>query len=96
MNTTMKIGASTCYGVINKPVIESVNELEKAGFDAIEISYEYNNILTAEEVKILKSRNKILFSESLVWELKKDYDENGINEMLKLLFINNILVCFNA
>ncbi|HLC60495.1 MAG TPA: sugar phosphate isomerase/epimerase family protein [Candidatus Nanoarchaeia archaeon] len=53
----MKIGASTCYGVINKPVIESVNELEKAGFDAIEISYEYNNILTAEEVKILKSRN---------------------------------------
>ncbi len=43
-------------------------------------------------MKILKSRNKILFSESLVWELKKDYDEKGINDMLKLLFINNILV----
>ncbi len=43
-------------------------------------------------MKMLKRKDKILFSESLIWELKKDYDEQGINDMLNLLFMNNILV----
>ena len=43
-------------------------------------------------MKILKRKDKILFSESLIWELKKDYDEQGINDMLNLLFMNNVLV----
>src|SRR3989338_2718659 len=43
-------------------------------------------------MKILKRKDRILFSESLIWELKKDYDEEGINVMLNLLFMNNVLV----
>lgn len=43
-------------------------------------------------MKILKRNDKILFSESLIWELKKDYDEQGINDMLNLLFMNNMLI----
>lgn len=42
-------------------------------------------------MKILKRKDKILFSESLIWELKKDYDEQEINDMLNLLFINDVL-----
>ena len=42
-------------------------------------------------MKILKSKNKILFSEALVWELKKDYEEKDINDMLNLLFLNKTL-----
>ena len=43
-------------------------------------------------MKILKRGNKILFSESLIWELKKDYNEQETNDMLNLLFINNVLI----
>ena len=43
-------------------------------------------------VKILKNRDKIIFLEALIWELKKDYKEDDINNMLNLLFLNKILV----
>jgi predicted nucleic acid-binding protein len=42
--------------------------------------------------KILKRKDKILFSESLIWELKKDYDEQAVNDMLNLLFLSNVLI----
>jgi sugar phosphate isomerase/epimerase len=53
----MKIGASTFYGIINKSVIESVNELEKAGFDIVELMYEYDNYFSDEEIDYLKKKN---------------------------------------
>ena len=43
-------------------------------------------------MKILKRKNKIYFSESLIWELKRDYDEKEVNDMLNLLFIGKVLV----
>lgn len=43
-------------------------------------------------MKILKNKDKIYFSESLPRELKKDYNEKEINDMLNLLFIGNVLV----
>ncbi|MBW2974958.1 PIN domain-containing protein [Candidatus Woesearchaeota archaeon] len=43
-------------------------------------------------MKVLKRKYTILFSEALVWELKRDYDEKEINDMLNLLFINKTLV----
>lgn len=43
-------------------------------------------------IKILKNRDNILFSEALIWELKKDYTETEINDMLNLLVINKILI----
>lgn len=43
-------------------------------------------------MKILKSKDKILFSETLIWELKKDYEEKDINDMLNLLFLNKTLI----
>tara|TARA_Y100000310_G_C20645844_1_gene796521 strand:+ start:376 stop:801 length:426 start_codon:yes stop_codon:yes gene_type:complete len=43
-------------------------------------------------MKILKNKDKIYFSETLVWELKKDYDSKDINDMLNLLFMNKVLV----
>lgn len=42
-------------------------------------------------MKILNKKYKILFSIALVWELKKDYDEKEINDMLNILFINDTL-----
>jgi len=42
-------------------------------------------------MKILKDKDKILFSEALIWELRKDYEEKDINDMLNLLFLNNTL-----
>jgi sugar phosphate isomerase/epimerase len=57
----MKIGVSTLYGLISKSVIETVEELEKAGFDTLELMYEYNHLLTDKEIKILKSK-KLDFS----------------------------------
>jgi PIN domain nuclease of toxin-antitoxin system len=42
--------------------------------------------------KILKRKDKILFSETLIWELNKDYDNQEINDMLNLLFMNNSLI----
>lgn len=43
-------------------------------------------------MKILKNNSRILFSESLLWELKKDYDEKDVNDMLNLLFMNKTLM----
>lgn len=43
-------------------------------------------------IKILKNKDKIIFSEALIWELKKDYKEKEIYDMLNLLFLNKILV----
>lgn len=42
--------------------------------------------------KILKRKDKIVFSEALVWELKKDYDLKNINNMLNFLFMNKTLI----
>lgn len=43
-------------------------------------------------MKILNNRDTILFSKALVWELRKDYSENDINDMLNLLVLNKILI----
>lgn len=43
-------------------------------------------------MKILQNKDNILFSESLIWELKKDYGEKEVNDMLHFLLVNNILV----
>lgn len=43
-------------------------------------------------MKILKKRDKILFSESLVRELSRDYGEKDINDMLNLLFMGGTLI----
>lgn len=43
-------------------------------------------------IRILKNKDKIIFSEALIWELKKDYREKDIYDMLNLLFVNNILI----
>lgn len=43
-------------------------------------------------IKILKKKDNILFSKALVWELKKDYAEDEVNDMLNLLVLNKILI----
>lgn len=43
-------------------------------------------------MKVMKNKDLILFSESLVRELKKDYDEKDINDMLNVLFLSRILI----
>ncbi len=43
-------------------------------------------------MKVMKNNDKILFSESLVKELKRDYGEKDINDMLNVLFLSGILV----
>lgn len=52
----MKIGSSTFYGIIGKSALETVEELEKAGFEAIELLYEFDNLLSPEEIKKLKQK----------------------------------------
>ena len=42
-------------------------------------------------IKILKNKDKIIFSDSLIYELKNKYKEKEIYDMLMLLKINNIL-----
>lgn len=42
--------------------------------------------------RIMERKYKILFSEALVWELKKDYNEKDIIDMLNLLFISKVLI----
>ena len=42
-------------------------------------------------MKILKDKDKILFSEALILELKRDYGEKDVNDMLNLLFLNKTL-----
>lgn len=53
----MKIGVSTFYGINNKSILESVEELEKAGFDTIELMYEFDNLIKPEEISQLKRKN---------------------------------------
>ena len=43
-------------------------------------------------MKILKNKDKVLFSEALALELKKDYNEEDIKDMLSLLFLSGILI----
>ena len=52
----MKIGASTFYGISNKSVLESVKELERKGFQTIELMYEFNNLIKQEEIIQLKKK----------------------------------------
>lgn len=43
-------------------------------------------------MKILKKKDRICFSETLTRELRKDYDEKDINDMLNILFLSKVLV----
>lgn len=43
-------------------------------------------------MKILKNKDIILFSKSLIWELKKDYGEEIINKLLNILFFSGTLI----
>jgi predicted nucleic acid-binding protein len=43
-------------------------------------------------MKILRRNDKIIFSESLLWELKKDYEENDVKDVLNILLISNVLI----
>jgi predicted nucleic acid-binding protein len=43
-------------------------------------------------MKILKEKSKIFFSESLIWELHKDYPKQEINDILNILFLGKVLV----
>ena len=42
-------------------------------------------------VKVMRDKNVLLFSEFIVRELKSDFDEEEINNMLNILFISGIL-----
>ena len=42
-------------------------------------------------LRIVKNHDKILFSESLIWELKNKYTLDEINQMLNLLFHSGVL-----
>ena len=42
-------------------------------------------------MKILNRKDKILFSETLFWELKKDYTQEEIHQMLNFLDLCNVL-----
>ena len=46
-------------------------------------------------MKILKNKDKIVFSETLFWEMKKDYSEREINEMLNFLDLCKVLTKIN-
>ena len=43
-------------------------------------------------MKMFRKGSKVLFSESLIRELHKDYKKDEINEMLNFLFLSNILI----
>jgi predicted nucleic acid-binding protein len=43
-------------------------------------------------VKILNNKEEIIFSETLIRELKKDYFEKEITDMLRLLVLNHSLI----
>ena len=43
-------------------------------------------------MKILKDNDKIMFSDSLIWELRKAYRESDIFDMLNFLFKCGVLV----
>ena len=42
--------------------------------------------------KIILKKDKIIYSEALIWELRKRYTNNEINELLGLLLQNGILI----
>ncbi len=50
------------------------------------------NYATDFFIKILTNQDKILFSQSLVKELKKDYKEKEVIDFLNLLYVNKILI----
>jgi predicted nucleic acid-binding protein len=52
----------------------------------------FGKYATSLFVKILKNDDRIIFSEALIWELRKDYKEREIYDMLNLLFVNKVLV----
>jgi sugar phosphate isomerase/epimerase len=60
-NAKIRIAASTMFGLNKGSIIESVERLEKAGFDCIELVYDFDNFFGEEEVKKLKQK-KIDFS----------------------------------
>lgn len=43
-------------------------------------------------LEIIKNKEQIIFSESLIWELKKDYNENEIKDMLSFLLFTKVLI----
>ena len=43
-------------------------------------------------MEIIKNKDKIYFSDSLIWELKRDYDEKDVNDMLNVLFLSKVLL----
>ena len=43
-------------------------------------------------LKIIKNKDKILFSQSLILELEKDYQKDEIYDMLNLLYITGSLI----
>jgi hypothetical protein len=43
-------------------------------------------------MKIVKNKDNVLFSESLYWELGKDYDRKDIDDMLNVLSFMKVLV----
>lgn len=42
-------------------------------------------------VKLIKGKDKIIFSDFVVKELKKDFNEQEISEMLTILFLSKVL-----
>lgn len=50
----MKIGASTLYGINSKTVLQCVDELMKAGFEAVEIMHEPGHVLRDKDIAGLK------------------------------------------
>ena len=42
-------------------------------------------------IKIIKRKDTLLYSDLIIRELKKDYDEKEVNDMLNFLFLTNIL-----
>ncbi|VVB81331.1 PIN domain protein [uncultured archaeon] len=43
-------------------------------------------------IKLIKNEDTVLFSETLIRELRNHYDDNEIKDMLNLLFMNRILI----
>jgi len=43
-------------------------------------------------IKILNKKYRILYSETLLWELNRDYDEKEIKDMLNFLLISKVLI----
>ncbi len=43
-------------------------------------------------MKIMAERSKILFSDSLILEMKRDYNEKEVDDMLSILYFSGILI----